>query len=606
MPIPILRAVMYAAFPVCLLAQAPTATTQPAAPAADSKVEPVKQKVPFLRPNGAYEDLAEMAFDPTSLLTGGGAPPKPFYPLIEAIDGLGKQDAPTVFLDLSAGFALNLPQLREVERAIGRVKAAGKQIVCYFENAGPGDYQIAALCDVIVAADMGGIDLRSPAMSVPHLKDALDLLGIQADVTRVGEFKGAVEPYLLPQMSEHLHRHYQAMLTTMNEDVVRRIATGRRLSSERVRELQAERLHSAPDALAKGLIDKIVPWCGGQRAFALAMGRDDFEFADAAPKKKARNRDLLAMLSELVRPKKEEEIEEPQIVVLHLAGTIVDGEDAAAGNMVSGPSVKLIDELVANDEVKGVVVRINSPGGSATASEAIRLALQRLAAKKPLVFSMGELAASGGYWITTIGEPILAEAGTLTGSIGVFGMRLIPAALMRRIGLHMDVVKLDDGPDMDAMDRPWSDAARARMQALVDDIYARFLGNVAASRKMSREAVDKIAGGRVWSGAQAKALGLVDALGGLEDALAMVRQEGSLAADVEITHRPAAKNFADSLFGKMFEAHVQALPTTGSVLAAALQGLARDPVFALLVRQALTSAGRPQIQALAPLGLRVR
>jgi protease-4 len=143
--------------------------------------------------------------------------------------------------------------------------------------------------------------------------------------------------------------------------------------------------------------------------------------------------------------KKEEEIDEPVLVVLHLAGQIVDGDKPSPGSMVSGPAVAKIDELAANDEVKGVVVRVNSPGGSATASEAIRNALVRLAAKKPVVFSMGDLAASGGYWITTIGQPILAEVGTITGSIGVFGMRFQTGALMRRIGVHTDVVRLDDG-----------------------------------------------------------------------------------------------------------------------------------------------------------------
>ena len=150
--------------------------------------------------------------------------------------------------------------------------------------------------------------------------------------------------------------------------------------------------------------------------------------------------------------------------------------------MVSGPTVKLLDKLADNEMVKGVVLRINSPGGSATASEAIRLAIARLAKKKPVVFSMGEMAASGGYWITAIGEPILAEVGTITGSIGVFGMRFQPGALMRRVGIHSEIVSIDDGPQMDAMDRPWTPEARAKIQRGVDDVYDRFLRLVAESR----------------------------------------------------------------------------------------------------------------------------
>jgi protease-4 len=293
-------------------------------------------------------------------------------------------------------------------------------------------------------------------------------------------------------MSDHLRSHYEAMLRTMNDDVVRGIAAGRKLTPDAVRALQAQRLWSAKDALQQGLVDALVPWSGAERALAVVRGNDDFTLKDATAKKKAQNRDLMAVFSNMMRSKKEEAIEDPMVVVLHLAGQIVDG-DATSG-MASGPSVKKIDELAANEHVKGVVVRVNSPGGSATASEAIRQALIRLAAKKPVVFSMGELAASGGYWITAIGRPILAEAGTITGSIGVFGMRYQLGALMRRLGVHNEIVRLDDGPLMDAMDRPWSDAARSRMQAFVDDIYARFLAVVAY------EHAPALAGKRVrWS-----------------------------------------------------------------------------------------------------------
>ena len=261
--------------------------------------------------------------------------------------------------------------------------------------------------------------------------------------------------------------------------------------------------------------------------------------------------------------------------------------------------------LARGEDMKGVVVRVNSPGGSATASEAIRQALIRLAAKKPVVFSMGELAASGGYWITAIGRPILAEAGTITGSIGVFGMRFQLGALMRRIGVHSEIVRLDDGPLMDAMDRPWSDAARGRMQAFVDDIYARFLAVVATSRKKTVEQVDAIAGGRVWSGQQAVDNGLVDALGGVDDAVAMVRKEASLGDDVEVTHQPEPKNFADSLFGSMFDAAV-----ASGVDAVALRAvLARHGHLAELwgaLHEALAGNGAAKVYALMPPGLRVR
>lgn len=572
---------------------------------AQAGAAPAAVRVPFVKPDGVYADLAEMGFDPMRLLTGGNsAPPKPFYPLLENLESLAKVPEPQVLLDLSGTVGLNLPQLREVERALSAVRAAGKQIVCYLENGTPTSYQLAALCDTILLADMGGLDLRSPAMTVTHLKDALDLVGVQAEVTRVGAFKGAVEPYLLPEMSQHLRQHYQAMLASMNEDLVRRIASGRKLAPSRVRELQGQRLVLAKEALAAGLVDALVPWTGAKRALAVFRGGDGFELHDQAPKKKAQNRDLMSLFTNLLKAKKEEAIEDPVLVVLHLAGEIVDGDQPNAGSMVSGPSCKLIDELAANQHVKGVVVRINSPGGSATASEAIRQALLRLAAVKPVAFSMGELAASGGYWITAIGRPIFAEATTLTGSIGVFGMRFQTGALMRRLGVRSEVVALDDGPLFDQSDRPWSDEARARMQTMVDDVYARFLAQVASSRGTTVAAIDAVAGGRVWSGAQAKERGLVDHLGGVGDAVAFLRREAQLGAEVELEHRPEPKNFADSLFSSMFESRVRALGATEALRLLCAEAPCGE-VFAVL-QQALADDGRPRLYAQLPMGLRVR
>lgn len=584
----------------------PAADTKAAAQA-EAKVEaPEKPRVPFLRPSGSHADLAEQGFDPMSLLTGGGgSPPKPFFPFLEKVDGLAKLPESQVVLDLSGEMGFNLPQLREIERALDRVRKAGKQIVCYVENVDSATYQLAAHCDQILMADMGSLDLRSAAMSVMHMKDALDLLGVQVEVTRVGAFKGAVEPYMLSTMSDHLRDHYAAMLKSMNDDIVRCIAEGRKLAPEKVREMQAQRLISSKEALQKGLVDKLVPWSGAQRAVAMLRGNDEFEFVDASPKKKAQNRDFMQILGGLFRQTKEEEIEDPMVVVLHLSGQIVDGDKPSAGSMVSGPAVKEIDKLAANHEVKGVVVRVNSPGGSATASEAIRLALERLAAKKPVVFSMGNLAASGGYWIATIGQPILAEVGTITGSIGVFGMRFQTGALMRRVGLHTEIVRLDDGPLMDATDRPWSDAARARMQSFVDEIYTQFLAHVAKSRNKTVEQVDAIAGGRVWSGQQAVGNGLVDKIGGLDDALAMVREKAKTAPDIEVMHLPEPKNFADSLFSSMFESAVAQAPDAAAARAMLAAWGGCSEVVAVL-REALTSDGRMRVQALLPVGLRVR
>jgi protease-4 len=583
----------------CAFSTAPV-LAQDASPADAEAVE----QVALLRPSGSYADLAEGGFDPTSLLTGGGAPPKSFFPFLQMVDDLADQPGENVLLDLSAGAGFNLAQQREVERAVARVRAAGKRITCYLESAGIGVYQIAAQCDRVLLADMGGVDLRSPAMNIMHFKDALDLAGVQVEVTRVGEFKGAVEPYMLPTMSSHLREHYRAMLTSMNGDVVRRIAAGRKLSEEKVRELQARRMFTAEEALLEGLVDRLVPWEGAERALATERGARDFELDDVAPRKKKKRRDLFSMISSMMNSEKEEEIEDPEIVVMHLSGQIVDGDKPAAGSMVSGPTVARLDKLADNELVKGVVIRINSPGGSATASEAIRLAIVRLAAAKPVVFSMGEMAASGGYWITAIGRPILAEVGTITGSIGVFGMRFQPGALLRRLGVHSEIVSIDEGPQMDAMDRPWTPEARAKIQRSVDGVYDRFLSIVAASRGKTPAQVDEVAGGRVWSGEQALEHGLVDELGGVDRAVAMIREEAKLEGDLELRHMPRPTNFADAFFGQLFDAGVRT--TDGALLEALVARCGRFGEVVAMIREALLSDGRARVYALMPAGLRVR
>ncbi len=266
--------------------------------------------------------------------------------------------------------------------------------------------------------------------------------------------------------------------------------------------------------------------------------------------------------------------------------------------MVSGPAVEAIDALTKNDHVKAVVVRINSPGGSATASEAIRRALERLAAKKPLVYSMGELAASGGYWITCIGKPIVCEPTCITGSIGVFSMRFQFGALMRRLGVHSDIVALDDGGEMDAIDRPWSEATHARMQSFVDEIYDRFVSIAATSRKLPPDALRAIAGGRVWSGKQALEIGLVDQLGGLDDAIALVRKQANLPDAVEVRHAPQPKDFAQVIMEQMFDA--KALVEAEPKLLNVLSRLARADALLTLLQDALRGESQTKVWAMLP------
>lgn len=504
-------------------------------------------KVALFRLGGTWADLPEAAVSPTSLLLGGGGKPKPFFRLTDALrDTAEAADPGVVLFDLSQPASFGAAHLPELERRIEALRKAGKRTIAYLEIADTARYQIACACDEIVMADMGVLDFRSASLSTMFFRDALDLLGVRFDVVRCGDFKGAVEPWTRSSMSPHLRKHYLELLEGVNATLVRRVARHRGLDESRVRRLQSERLLLARRAKEAGLVDRLVPWRGARRALAAVLGNRSFEMEDAL---RARRRPInfMALLGQLMRPAAKPRLKKGTIVVLHLSGSIVDGAEDLPGQIASGPTVARIDDLAADDAVAGVVVRINSPGGSATASEAILLALRELAAKKPVVCSMGNLAASGGYYVTCFSRPILAEATTLTGSIGVFGLKPNLGPLMRRIGLHQELVALDDAAGMDAIDRPWSDPQRARMQALVNAVYDRFVGHVAASRKKSREEVLKIAGGRVWSGAQAVALGLVDRIGGLYDAIESVAEQAGLEGKPEVVHLPRPRSFLATL-----------------------------------------------------------
>ena len=525
---------------------------------AKAEAKPKPPIVKLVRLTGSYADLPGQAFDPTSLLLGGGpSKQKSFYELCTKLEELAADDSSkTVFFDLSRGFGLNAVQIEELTPVMARLRASGKQCHAYIEMPSMGQYRIAAMCDKVVMADMGMIDFGSPSLSVTFMRDAMELLGVRMEVVRCGDFKGAVEPFLLSKMSDHLRQHYVAMLTKINDHAVGQVAKLRGLDFSRVRELQAQRLVRADEALQLGLVDKLVPWEGSSKVLDRLMGGEEFELEDALVGKKRRNSgNFLTLMNQIMSPKKKKglDLEEDTIAVLHLAGGIVDGTKASAGSIVSGASVKTIEELIDNDHVKGVAVRINSPGGSATASEAVRLALQRLADKKPVVFSMGRVAASGGYWITCIGRPILAQAGTITGSIGVFSMKPNAGALMRRIGVHEEVVGLDESANLMTLSKEWNDDQRGRMQGFVDRIYDQFLTIAAKSRNLRVEDVAQLAGGRVWSGEQAKARGLVDQIGGLEDAIAMVAKEAGVK-DFERVHTPKPGNPFDSILSGMFGA----------------------------------------------------
>jgi len=335
----------------------------------EKKAEAEKTKIERIVLSGTYVDLVGPAeLDPLSLVMGDGpSRGKSFYKLCDFLEELSKkEDVDHVVFDLSANsLNFNLAQLDELLRRIELVKKAGKKLAAWLENPSPTHLAIAAACDHVAMSDFGGIDMPSKSLQSLFYRDAMDLLGVKASVVRAGNFKGAVEPYLNSVMSTHLRDHYLDMLSTMNDAEVSMIAKGRGLTNEQVRDLQKQRVLLPKEALAAELVDELAP-TGTLKAtmarWAGAEGEVDWIEKGRSSRKEM---SVFELMSKMMSggSSSSSRIRKPSIAVMHLSGTIVDGTKTSAGSIVSGPTVKVIRELIDDEKVEGVVVRINSPGG---------------------------------------------------------------------------------------------------------------------------------------------------------------------------------------------------------------------------------------------------
>ena len=577
---------------------------------------PPKKQLRHIALSGSYDDLMQPAsLDPTSLILGRSpVKSKSFFRLCEYLQEMGTEENLThILFDLSdSAIGLNSAQLDELSRRMAALKAKGKKTIAWLEDAGNVQLAIAACCDEIIMADFGGVDMPSAALETMFYRDAMDLVGVKASVVRAGDFKGAVEPYTNPVMSEHLKSHYLDMLDSINAAQVSRIAKGRGLTTVAVRELQKKRMLLPADALAAGLVTRLAPYGSMKRTIQESIGTE-IEWTKPQSKPK-REMSIFEIMSKVMAgPKEHSKLKDDSIVILHLSGAIVDGKETSPGSIVAGPMVKSIEELIQDDRVKGVVVRVNSPGGSATASEAIRQALDELARKKPVVVSMGEMAASGGYWVSCIGQPIYAEQGTITGSIGVFSLKLSLGSLLRRVGVHVESVTLDESAGSNAIDRAWSDSEILNMQRFIDDVYDRFLKLASKSRNIPIEKLKTLAGGRVWSGSQAKQHGLVDEIGGVDDCIAVVAKRAN-TEKYKLIHRPEVPTGFD-LFRVLDESNGSDIAMKSEGILQSLEqkllgifaqrGFRLDTTRILLQSAVHSTSGKPAVWALMPQEMRV-
>lgn len=417
-----------------------------------------------------------------------------------------------------SGFA----SMREVEKALQDLRSSGKQIVAYSDNLNQWQYLLAAQANEVYLDPMGSMTLEGLGRYRQYFREGLqDKLGVDVHLFKVGEYKSAAEPYVLDAASP---ASKEADLFWMNDVWQRYVA-----DIAKARKLSAEQITAGIDTMPEG-----VAAAGGDLAkFALQQKlvdglktREDVEqlltkrgVADDDADTGYRNVDLDGYLQQLDLRRSPVD-SRPQVAVVVAAGEISGGEQPA-GRIGGESTAALLRQARDDDEVKAVVLRVDSPGGEVFASEQIRREVVALkAAGKPVVVSMGDLAASGGYWISMNADRIYADPSTITGSIGIFGMIPNITRTLDKIGVHTDGVGTTRFAGAFDMTRPMDPAVGQLIQSVINKGYADFTGKVAQARGKSVEAIDQVARGRVWSGAQAKERGLVDAFGGFKDAVA--------------------------------------------------------------------------------------
>lgn len=471
----------------------------------------------------------------------------------------------------TGGTPNNYATLQEVRQELQEFRDAGKNIVAYDMDWTEKEYYLGSVANSIWLNPMGLMEINGLASEATFFTGALDKFGLGVQVTRVGKYKSAVEPFLLTERSPESEQQTQKLLNDLWGNFIDKVVGSRDFSKTELQQLvNTQGILTATEAQDNGLVDKLIYF--DQVVVDLKeftnSDQDDRTFRQISLPtyaKVAETNDELPSVRE----------SKNQVAILYAEGEIVNGYGTP--NQIGGDRLaKELRDLRLDDEVKAVVMRVNSPGGSATASDVIRREVELTREVKPVVVSMGNLAASGGYWISTYGSRIFAEPTTITGSIGVFGLVLNVQELANNNGITWDVVKTNPLADFDTVSRPKSPAEMARIQSLVDIIYDKFLTIVSDTRNMTKEQVNAIAQGRVWSGQEAKNIGLVDEIGGLNQAIASAAELAELEDDWQLREYPKQRSWEERLIQKLLGVRAVATNTPADPLTVQLENLFED------------------------------
>ncbi len=429
--------------------------------------------------------------------------------IIRALGEAKKDDnIKAVLLKLQGG-SNGWATMEQLRAALLDFKKSGKKLYAYGEGISQRDYFLASAADAVYLNPTGMMELKGLATQLTFFKGTLDKLGIQPEIFYAGKFKSATEPFRAEKMSDANRMQLSALQSDIWSAFLNAAAAKTKTDTASIHHLASVGgMFFASDALNAKLIDGAKYWDEVEETMrTLVDKKADEKLPYLSINEYAEHLDRI------------EGSGDGRIAILFAEGQIVDG-DGKDYEIGSESLVKAIRQIRRNDKIKAVVMRVNSPGGSALASEVILRELQLLKARKPLIVSMGDVAASGGYYISAAADSIFAMPNTITGSIGVFGMMFnVGNALHDKLGVSFDEVKNAPLADFPTMSRAMTPEEGARMQAIIDTIYHTFKSRVAVGRRIDIAMVDSIAQGRVWTGTDALSIGLVDGLGGLDRAI---------------------------------------------------------------------------------------
>ncbi len=604
------------------VAMAEPATLEPAAEKAAETERPLRKKavptIAHIRLSGGLPDGVGQG--------GLLADVSPhLHRIVERIDKAAKDNRVKGLVLQIESPALGRARADEIRAAIARVRKAGKPVAAHLVGGSPIHYMVALACDTIAMPPAATLEVTGVRAEMMFFKSMLDKLGVKAEILQVGEFKGAGEPLTRDSMSPALRKQYESFIGDLFEQLVERVAGDRRLPVEKVRELIDVGVFTPEAALEAKLIDAV----GYEdEVFSSLAGRSGIVEHKVARDYAERKIDDdfsgiggLVKLVELLSGQKQDAPagKGKRIAVVHLTGEIREGkgkDDLLGGGSAGSETViKAVRDAAKDDDVAAIVLRIDSPGGSALASDLIWREAELC--KKPVVASLSDIAASGGYYVAVAADRIVAAPGTLTGSIGVVGGKVAVGAGMEKVGIHTDVVSKGRNAGWLSTQQPFTDTEREAFMGTMKDVYRLFTAKVASGRKLDMEKVATLAEGRVFTGRMAKELGLVDRLGTLDDAVDEARKLAGIGAEEEVERLllPEPRGLFDDLFGAAANgrepvARLAAAAGMGESLvrAAILARIAELPGLRLLTQEAETLvqfvSGRPLMMMPARVNIR--